>query len=307
VLCRWSGDGSSFAFTRDGPHSFYFKPAASLSSLSSLGPPAAADASSTLELSCLLSPPSARYPIDPTAPWLVKKSTATAALLDGHQPMPLYTEVATASSDGWKSFWGSGAFVDLASAAGPLPTAGERRNGDFVHSSGAYYTDARAYELERRVVLSQYLTRMQSSGSTPPQETGYTRNSWYGKHHHEMRWWHQSHFALWQRPELLQRSDGWFVDMLPNATAYANFQGYAGARWPKMVGPATTAMENPTACTTGKCFDAPSVGNTTYSNSSYPLLYWTGPSGTVSTKRVLLCSSRMLTRTLATCSHRVRC
>ena len=66
------------------------------------------------------------------------------------------------------------------------------------------HVDDRARELERRVVLSQYLTRVNSAGSTPPQETGYTLNSWYGKHHHEMRWWHQAHFALWQRSHLLQ-------------------------------------------------------------------------------------------------------
>ena len=80
----------------------------------------------------------------------------------------------------------------------------------------------------------------------------------------------------WQRPELLQRSDGWFRAMLPNATAYAAFQGYAGARWPKMVGPATTALM-PAA---KGWYDASSVGNTSYSNASSPLLYWTGPSTT---------------------------
>ena len=91
-----------------------------------------------------------------------------------------------AAARGWESFWSSGAFVDLADSA------------------TGQHTDERARELERRVVLSQYLTRVNSAGSTPPQETGYTLNSWYGKHHHEMRWWHQAHFALWQRAHLLQ-------------------------------------------------------------------------------------------------------
>eukprot|EP01052_Picozoa_sp_SAG31_P032758 SAG31_NODE_3625_length_4056_cov_1.750126_1_plen_181_part_00 len=99
----------------------------------------------------------------------------------------------------------------------------------------------------------------------------------YGKYHHEMRWWHQAHFGLWQRPELLQRSDGWYVEMLPNATAYATNQGYKGARWPKMVGPETTFRCNPQS---GGAFNAPSVGQTDYSNSSFPLLYHTGPSAT---------------------------
>ena len=185
--------------------------------------------------------------------------------------LPLYAGVAAAARTGWKDFWKSGAFVDLGT------------------------TEPSAIELERRVVLSQYLTRSQSAGSTPPQETGYTLNSWYGKFHHEMRWWHQTHFALWQRPELLQRSDGWFVAMLPNATAYAANQGYDGARWPKMVGPETTTLSNPSA---GGFYNAGSVGETTYSNCSSPLLYHTGPSvsGAQMQAGVLFQSPNMSTR-----------
>ena len=52
---------------------------------------------------------------------------------------------------------------------------------DFSHC-----TDPRAKELERRVVLSQYLLAIQCAGSTPPQETGLTYNSWFGKYHLEM-------------------------------------------------------------------------------------------------------------------------
>ena len=92
-------------------------------------------------------------------------------------------------------------------------------------------------EIERRVVLSQYLTRVQSAGSLPPQETGLTCNSWYGKFHMEMYWWHTAHFALWGRPELLERSFGYYERILPAARATAKRQGFAGARWPKMVGP----------------------------------------------------------------------
>jgi hypothetical protein len=92
-------------------------------------------------------------------------------------------------------------------------------------------------ELERRIVLSQYLTAIQSSGSLPPQETGLTCNSWYGKFHLEMYWWHTAHFALWGRPELLERSFAYYERILPQARATAARQGYAGARWPKMVGP----------------------------------------------------------------------
>jgi hypothetical protein len=92
-------------------------------------------------------------------------------------------------------------------------------------------------ELERRIVLSQYLTAIQGSGSLPPQETGLTCNSWYGKFHLEMYWWHTAHFALWGRPELVESSFAWYEKILPAAQATAKRQGFAGARWPKMVGP----------------------------------------------------------------------
>lgn len=98
-------------------------------------------------------------------------------------------------------------------------------------------TDKRAFELERRVVLSQYLTAIQCAGSVPPAETGLTCNSWYGKFHLEMHPWHAAHFPLWGRPELLARSMGWYLDILPAARALAASQGYAGARWPKMTDP----------------------------------------------------------------------
>jgi hypothetical protein len=97
--------------------------------------------------------------------------------------------------------------------------------------------DPRAAELERRIVLSQYLTAIQCAGSKPPQETGLTVNSWYGKFHLEMHWWHATHFALWNRLALFEKSLGWYESILPVAKALAQSQGYEGARWPKMVGP----------------------------------------------------------------------
>jgi len=114
----------------------------------------------------------------------------------------------------WRCFWAQGSAIELA----------ESRDG-------------RAPELERRIILSQYLTAIQCSGSQPPQETGLTVNSWYGKFHLEMHWWHAAHFALWNRLPLLERSLGWYDKILPSALSLARSQGYAGARWPKMVGP----------------------------------------------------------------------
>jgi hypothetical protein len=122
--------------------------------------------------------------------------------------------VFAASREHWPRFWASGAALDL---------------------SGS--TDPRAHELERRAVLSQYLTAIQCAGSLPPQETGLTCNSWRGRFHLEMHWWHAAHFALWGRPELLRRSMGFYHHVLPAARETAERQGYAGARWPKQVGP----------------------------------------------------------------------
>ena len=51
----------------------------------------------------------------------------------------------------------------------------------------------------------------------PPQETGLTVNSWYGKFHLEMHWWHAAHFALWNRTPLLEKSLGWYDRILPAA------------------------------------------------------------------------------------------
>ena len=86
-------------------------------------------------------------------------------------------------------------------------------------------------------MLSQYLTAIQCAGSQPPAETGLTVNSWYGKFHLEMHWWHAAHFALWNRLPLLEKSLGWYAKILPAARERAQTQGYAGARWPKMSGP----------------------------------------------------------------------
>ena len=50
-----------------------------------------------------------------------------------------------------------------------------------------------------------YLMAIQCAGSLPPQETGLTFNSWYGKFHLEMHWWHGVHFPLWGRAELFEK------------------------------------------------------------------------------------------------------
>lgn len=98
-------------------------------------------------------------------------------------------------------------------------------------------TDSRAHELERRVVLSQYLTSIQNAGNVPPQEAGLTYNTWFGRPHLEMYWWHSLHFSLWGRRDILARSLSWYKKAYPEAIRIAQRQGYKGARWMKMTDP----------------------------------------------------------------------
>jgi len=114
----------------------------------------------------------------------------------------------------WKNFWEKGGVVDFSAC-----------------------TDPRAKEIERRTVLSQYLTKIQSSGTLPPAETGLTYNSWYGKYHLEMHWWHVAHFAQWQRPQLMEKQLDYYNTLFGQARKTASDQGYPGVRWPKMIGP----------------------------------------------------------------------
>ncbi len=90
-------------------------------------------------------------------------------------------------------------------------------------------------ELMRRVILSQYLLIVNDSGYIPPAETGLTCNSWYGKAHLEMHYWHMAWAPLWGHPELLERSFDWYISILPEAEKNAERNGYKGARWTKMV------------------------------------------------------------------------
>ena len=117
------------------------------------------------------------------------------------------------------------------------------RTGGAIDLSGA--RDPRWRELERRIVLSQYLTAIQCAGDLPPQETGLTYNSWEGKFHLEMHWWHAVHFALWNRWPMFERSLDYYQRILPQAEATAQRQGYTGARWPKMTAPPAPSRPRP--------------------------------------------------------------
>jgi len=133
---------------------------------------------------------------------------------------PAFAESLAATKAYWNEYWQKGGMVDFSKC-----------------------TDPRAKELERRVVLSQYLTAIQCAGSTPPQETGLTYNSWFGKFHLEMTWWHQAHFPLWGHPELLARTLPWYRKASAKAEEIAQRQVLKGVRWMKMTDP--SAAEAP--------------------------------------------------------------
>ncbi len=128
--------------------------------------------------------------------------------------LPVQDQAERDVGEHWKAYWSKGGVVDFTGS-----------------------TDPRAAELERRVVLSQYLTALNGAGEVPPQEEGLFSNSWNGKFHLEMHPWHSAHFATWGRPELLERSLPWYQDHLKDAEARAASHGLKGAWWPKMAGP----------------------------------------------------------------------
>ncbi|WP_125185400.1 hypothetical protein [Botryobacter ruber] len=130
------------------------------------------------------------------------------------QALPTFAGTKAASAASWKNYWTQGGAVDL---------------------SGS--TDPRAAELERRIVLSQYLMKVNYSGHFPPQETGLAHISWYGKHNSEVYWLHAAQFYQWNRTGLLENGLKWYKKILPAAQADAAESGFEGARWPKMAGP----------------------------------------------------------------------
>ncbi|MBR1926326.1 MAG: hypothetical protein IJ840_01020 [Bacteroidales bacterium] len=122
-------------------------------------------------------------------------------------------DVEKASARSWEDYWKSGAAVDLSGSSDP-----------------------RWKELERRIVLSQFVLRLNETGLFPPQESGLVNNGWYGRFHWEMIWWHAAHFLLWNRPDCV---DGYFSKydaFMDEAIARASSEGRKGAKWPKCTG-----------------------------------------------------------------------
>lgn len=94
-----------------------------------------------------VSPDEHRYAIVPRQP----RSTfsVTTAYAPGLiKTLPTVQNLAKESQGTWQAFWSENGFVDVVTGS----------------------TDPRADELQRRIVLSQYLLRVNEAGDTPPQE-----------------------------------------------------------------------------------------------------------------------------------------
>ena len=115
----------------------------------------------------------------------------------------------------WQAFWKNGGAIDLSGSSDP-----------------------RWKELERRIVLSQYLLVVQSAGSYPSSEAGLMEvDPWRGQFHMEMTWWHLAHYGLWNRWSMAEEALGCYRKFIPPAAALSQQLGYKGLKWAKSVGP----------------------------------------------------------------------
>jgi hypothetical protein len=129
--------------------------------------------------------------------------------------LPTCAETKAACAAHWKKHWSTGGAIDLSASK-----------------------DARWPELERRVVLSQYLMAAMSAGSWPSSENGLLGiDPWRGQFHMEMVWWHLAHYALWDRWDQADKAIGCYRRFAPAARELAAQLGYKGLKWQKSVGP----------------------------------------------------------------------
>lgn len=144
---------------------------------------------------------------------LVCKFSSESTLCNS--PLESFDAILEKTSAHWNRFWSSGGAIDLSGSK-----------------------DSRWFELERRIVLSQYLLAVQGAGSLPCAEAGLMNmDGWSGQFHMEMTWWHIAHYALWNRMDMADRQLECYPKFLPVAKKLAAQLGYRGAKWGKMVGP----------------------------------------------------------------------
>jgi hypothetical protein len=125
-----------------------------------------------------------------------------------------WSQASSQNQAEWRNYWSKGGMIDFSGVK-----------------------DVRAKELERRMILSMYLAKVQSVSEEPPQETGLVYNSWFGRPHLEMTWWHLMHFAYWGKAEYLEKVLPWYERNFQKAKELAQRQGLKGVRWQKMTDP----------------------------------------------------------------------
>lgn len=103
-----------------------------------------------------------------------------------------------------------------------------------LSSEESGFSPLECQELNRRMVLSIYLLKVNCCGSFPPAETGLTMNSWNSKFHLEMHPWHSLWLARYGLADRLIRQLDYYGTILEESKKRAQQQGYLGARFPKM-------------------------------------------------------------------------
>lgn len=102
-----------------------------------------------------------RYTLSPSHNHRHASSTVsfTAHFSPDKQTPDLPASIQQQNIIGWTKYWSEGGFIDLTSSSNP-----------------------KADELQRRIVLSQYIVRVNSAAKgQSPQESGLMNNGWYGK------------------------------------------------------------------------------------------------------------------------------
>jgi hypothetical protein len=127
--------------------------------------------------------------------------------------LPSCAETKAACAARWERHWTTGGAIDLSGSK-----------------------DVRWRELERRIVLSQYLMAAMSAGSWPSSENGLMGiDPWRGQFHMEMVWWHLAHYALWDRWPMANDALRCYERFTPAARELAEQLGYKGLKWQKSV------------------------------------------------------------------------
>jgi hypothetical protein len=118
-------------------------------------------------------------------------------------------DVKSQSKYFWNQYWNSGAFIDCGRTKDP-----------------------RAHELQRRVILSQYLMAVNCAGINPPLEAGLVSSSLLSRSRMEMIWWHLSHWQRWSKWERIGSVIPLVYQRLLNSSIdQARAKGFNGAFW----------------------------------------------------------------------------